>query len=314
MSVSKFWKPWEGTVRSWTKIHRILSEIHTRWPNRVFAWRGLVNADWPLHSSLYRRLIWTRSGTASPPDEAKLLSEEKKILARVHQWGLHHGRFGRLSILHQLALLQHYGAPTRLIDVTFNPYIGLWFAVEQKWQNAAEVQADKDARLYAIDVTDRLINENNALRKWEDSLLVPWSNLDQEVHHEWRSKTFAWKPPHIEARLAAQNGGFLLGGVPYSGTQDAPIQWTKKVNGGGYWGIRTVRRITSVSLRRHKLPRDGGTVADNAVFSIRIKASAKASIRERLERQFGYTHSVMYPDFTGFSSFGAPHLRESPPA
>jgi hypothetical protein len=52
------------------------------------------------------------------------------VLRSVHQWGLHNGASGRLSALAQLATLQHFGAPTRMIDVTLNAYIGLWFAVQ----------------------------------------------------------------------------------------------------------------------------------------------------------------------------------------
>jgi hypothetical protein len=95
-----------------------------------FVWRGQAVAEWPLYSSLYRR---TRLTLNQDLKEADLQQEEHNILTALHQWGLHStAQNGRLSVLRQLALLQHYGAPTRLIDITFNAFVAAWFAVEQK--------------------------------------------------------------------------------------------------------------------------------------------------------------------------------------
>ncbi len=39
-------------------------------------------------------------------------------------------------------------------------------------------------------------------------------------------------------------------------------------------------------------------------FTIRIPASAKATMRSELDKGFGFTHKMMYPDYPGFASFG----------
>jgi len=163
-----FGKPFEGVAKSYDEVRDLIHGVFDKWSaqGRLFTWRGQVDASWPLHSSLYRRLLWTMGG-AKAPDEKILYEREGDILADVHRWGLHMGERGRLSILGQLAMLQHYGAPTRLIDVTFNPFIGLWFAVEKKWVNGEPKYEDTDGRLFAIDVSDRLINENGTYRAWE---------------------------------------------------------------------------------------------------------------------------------------------------
>ncbi len=226
------------------------------------------------------------------------------------------GDRGRLSILVQLAMLQHYGSPTRLIDVTFNPFIGLWFAVEKKWKNGEVRNEDTDGRLFAIDVTDRLINENDDHREWEDRLHRPWPRAPAKTaaddtkkkYREWRTQVLAWRPPHFDGRMAAQNGGFIFGGVP-----TAPPQWPKSTNpADGKWKIDEVRRATSLGLRAHKLDPQAGGVTKDAVYSIRIDAGAKQDIRDRLENLFGYRHSTIYPDFTGFAAFGTPELKSAP--
>ena len=321
MDVESFWEPYETTICSYDELVDCISKVFRKWnsKNKLFAWRGQINASWPLHSSLYRRLLWSKDGQLF--DERELYKNEGYILAEVHRWGLHMSpSLGRLSILNQLAALQHYGAPTRLIDVTFNPWIGVWFAVEPKWVNGDLKYEDVDARLFAVDVTNRLINESPKFRSWEDAYKRPWngdptklSEEERKAYRMWCTKVFAWKPPHFDSRIAAQNGGFIFGGVPLSSGPEGPNQWPKEPGGKGYWKIDEVRAATSVSLRPHKLEAKRGGVPQDAVYTFRIRANAKQEIRERLQKQFGYKHSTIYPDFTGFAQFGTPDIRTSPP-
>lgn len=309
--VDDFFYPWEKEIESFDEINDVLQNLFERWisQGRQFAWRGCIDASWPLHSSLYRRLLWTTTA-ANAPDERSLAREEAKILAQVHRWGLHYGSSGRLPILAELATLQHFGAPTRLIDVTLNAYIGLWFAVEERYRNGEEVYGEKDGRLFAVDITARLINEDNERRTWEDALSRPWRRRDAL---EWSSKTWAWRPAPFQARIASQHGAFLLGGVPRTGLG---IAWPKESRAGsGVWRIDEVRRCTSVALRIHKAEPEGGGVgeAGQPAYTFRIKSDAKADIRERLRRVFGYSHETLFPDYPGFAEYGTPLLKTSPP-
>jgi hypothetical protein len=113
-----FWTPWEKEISSFDEINTVINDIFTKWVQggRLFAWRGVANARWALHSSLFRRLLLTNGGPTAP-DEKALRRVEAELLKRVHQWGLHHSTRGRLSILGQLATLQHFGAH-RLVLLT----------------------------------------------------------------------------------------------------------------------------------------------------------------------------------------------------
>jgi hypothetical protein len=305
--VDAFWKPWESEISEFSAINDLITRLSKKWgkAGRQFAWRGVVDASWPLHSSLYRRLWWQyqRERRKIPPTEEAAYEAESTILADVHRWGLHNGDRGRLSILSQLATLQHFGAPTRLIDVTLNAYIGLWFAVEK---------ADNiDGRLFAIDITAKLINETDDKREWEDVLHRSWTRLSPT---EWSTVTYAWKPPPFEARIAAQNGAFLFGGVPV--TQPG-CQFKKAPKPhAGYWKREEVHRCTSLALKMHKAdPKAGGVPKTGSpAYTFRIAAKAKSEIRERLEEMFGYSYKTIYPDFPGFSSFGTSLPSQAPKA
>lgn len=314
MSVEEFWKPFEVEIANFEGLLKIINQVMEKAvaKNIKFAWRGQIDARWSLHSSLYRRMNLTKGKILT---EAEIAKEEQSILAELHRWGLHSSsQTGRLSILNQLAMLQHYGAPTRLIDITFNAWVGAWFAVEEKWGNGKRVHEDKDARLFAFDVTDRLINENDIYRSWEDDFNRPWK-ADREDgidSKEWTTSVFAWKPANLDARIAAQNGGFLFGGVPSTNKPDRKkFQFPKSPNfKDGWWPIAEGRKACCVAARPHVFdPAKGKGAGSGAIYTFRIKAEAKDDIRKRLDKLFGYRHSTIYPDFSGFSSFALPQIK-----
>lgn len=313
MVADDFWKPCEATIDSFDGAMKLVHGVFEEWSQKgaVFAWRGQVAAHWALHSSLYRRVMWTR-GTADPPEEKDIHKEEADIVKEVHRWGLHvNPQHGRLSALAQLAMLQHFGSPTRMIDVTFNPLIGLWFAVEQQWDNGMECHAKTDGRLFAIDVSSRIINDDEARRGWEDDLELPWPAPDEDDRsREWTTGVWAWRPARFDQRIAAQNGGFLLGGVPgSSGPGGSPVQWP---NGKGKWKIDKVRRAVSVPLHFHKVEAGRGANPQTPAYTIRVSAAAKSEIRKRLQELYGYRHSTIYPDYPGFALYGRPRLKSRP--
>ena len=314
MSAANFWQPFETEINSFSELLDTIEEVMEKAVanNIQFAWRGQIDSDWALHSSLYRRLCLT---TGETEKEDGLARKELEILTELHRWGLHNpSHHGRLSVLRQLAMLQHYGAPTRLIDVTFNAWVGVWFAVEERWKNGQVEFEDKDARLFAIDVTNRLINEDREYRRWEDDLSRPWKPDHQNPidSREWTTSVYAWKPSALDSRIFAQNGGFVFGGVPAttSPTKSRKFQFPKSPNfRDGHWRIEEGRKACCLALRPHVFETTGGGVQSGALYTFKISKKAKREIRSRLEKMFGYKHSSIYPDYTGFAAFGTPELK-----
>ena len=102
-------------------------ELVTHPPYSHWAFRGECDERWPLYSSLSRYL--QNSGVAPEAwsqQEARILRIFKRkahqFLDKPPDWD---------DDFQWLALMQHHGAPTRLIDFTWSPYVAAFFALER---------------------------------------------------------------------------------------------------------------------------------------------------------------------------------------
>jgi len=186
-------------LESWEDfLKTIISSRYSNW-----AFRGERDQRWPLFSAISR---YFRNFGVSPQ---AWLEQEKRIL-RVFKRKAH-------VYLEQppddgddfqwLALMQHYGAPTRLIDFTWSPYVAAFFALERTLDEGV-VWAMNPARL-------------------ESSGKPRRSKADPRVKGNFRRfflkgrRRFIWmgEPHTMNRRLIAQSGTFALPGV-----LDSPVE------------------------------------------------------------------------------------------
>jgi hypothetical protein len=127
--------PNEIRVASWNELHEALYASSWNEPlgrfRSSFAFRGLSRADYPLRTSL------SRLGGSGAELERHILRNFRKYaqLAAVPQD----------SIWNWLAVAQHHGLPTRLLDWTYSPYVALHFATERI------EQYDHDGIIWCVD-------------------------------------------------------------------------------------------------------------------------------------------------------------------
>lgn len=293
-TADEFFAPWESETASITdwpsmlgQINRVLTFVGRE---RTLAWRGLSNASYSLHSTLYRRLV----SQSTRVDEADLIRFEERLLEVARsKW-----RFDDRGSLELFAQLQHLGGPTRLLDVTFNPLIALWFAVEPKFGPTGLPLTDIDGRLVAYDVSGRQVSLDADWGKRE----LPW----RAPPAGWRDDLpRVWRPPSYNERIPAQDSAFLLGGVPGS----ANSRWYRKRPGDSttnqLWGVEGARSVTSVPMRMYSLDSSRPYPASKPTLTIRIPGIAKATIRDVLDRSFGINTSSVYPDMYGLAQRGS---------
>ncbi len=290
----EFFSPWEDIILDWPSAHdKIRKVLERATPSRELAWRGVSDSGYALHSSVFRRLL---SLKGRHPLEKEVTDFEVKLLKVARRrW-----RFDNLSALEILAHIQHFGGPTRLLDVSFNPLIALWFAVEQKYESSGNPSEDTDSRIFAFDTTDRLIDLD---ADW-GGYHLPWFNPPVKT---WSTDLpFVWRPPSYNERISAQNSAFLIGGVPQVGSggnskyRKAPGDGTR----AGTWSMDEVRSSTSVTVSMNALARSA-TKGSQPTFTLRVKKEGKADIRKVLENQFGLNVGSIYPDLYGLSRYAA---------
>lgn len=102
-------------------------EDHSGDRRSVYMWRGQGDVRWSIHRSAYRRLLKERRWGNAPSEET-IRDYERDLLINAWQQGYGYENGRKLTDFEFLAKLQHHGAATRLIDVSRNMLVPLWFA------------------------------------------------------------------------------------------------------------------------------------------------------------------------------------------
>lgn len=151
--------------------------------NPRVVYRGQADHSWELQPKIDRREFLeyrTKWNWSREEHEKELLNDFRKALAGLSvtipdcEWDL-------------LALGQHHGLATRLLDWTSNPLVALFFALEE--------DRGTDAAVWRYSFGDGINVEETSI---------------------WESKEMAYfTPSHVSARISAQSGGFVA--FPFEG-------------------------------------------------------------------------------------------------
>ncbi len=175
----------------------------TRTPYSNWAFRGERDERWPLYSSLSRYL---RNFGIAP----QVWPEQERRILRIFKRKAHQflDKPPELDDDFQwLALMQHHGAPTRLIDFTWSPYVAAFFALERTIGDAV-VWAINPARV-------------NSSRAPEAGRMDPRLPGNFQRFYLKGNRRFIWmgEPHTMNQRLIAQSGTFAVPGV-----LDVPVE------------------------------------------------------------------------------------------
>jgi hypothetical protein len=192
-------------VNSWADFTAAL-------PNQDGPWiyRG-QSKDLQLKTSIERSLNnWEIDLTKAPGIERQLIRDFRR------QYRGEHHLLVNGNYLHCMALMQHHGAPTRLLDFTYSPYVAAKFAIDQGSKNGVvwclNVRWCNEAALGIVGERMARARDTDASRK--DSTFEPmYMNIRTR-------KKFAYpeNPLHLNERLIIQQGVFLCTGdvsVPF---------------------------------------------------------------------------------------------------
>ncbi len=168
----------------------------------LWAFRGQADATWPLETTLFREAQRNESTFRD------LRLREDWLIYQFRRFAHHYltDLPPDENILDWLALIQHYGGPTRLLDCSSSLYVAAFFAVES---------AFGDAAIWAIDLSALDLASSDVLDYSPSGDIVEHRKANNEKFHELIKKPTGTcavinvQPDRLHERLWLQQGLFL---------------------------------------------------------------------------------------------------------
>jgi hypothetical protein len=196
--------------------------------------RGQSNVEWDIRPSIFRNSLVSF--------EDKII--QKAIARAPFEFNNHSNAFEKLT------KLQHYGLPTRLLDVTMNPLVALYFACQPANESLGNISGgdslaiENDGVVYyscaydesiessRIQLTSSIalkeINKDTTLKKLKEDLVGSSHEIDPSNFISIIQGNYFVKSNHSNDRLVRQSGAFMLTGA-ITITEDIDDLWHSKV-------------------------------------------------------------------------------------
>lgn len=171
-----------------------------------FVFRGHSNSNWKLETSLQRLLKQDYISKVAKCEKYSIDEFKSKFYL------YNSGDYEPKTYLEWLAMMQHYGTPTRLLDFTESPFIALYFCLE----NAAKDQ-DEEMVIYAVDyrainkaTIDYFKNHDSDFKyDYADIEYSKDSIFDEYIKRFNEPLLWVTEPKRLNKRIEKQRGTFL---------------------------------------------------------------------------------------------------------
>jgi hypothetical protein len=183
-------------ISSWNEFVALTSTLDG------WAFRGHQDAQWQLLGSLSRHL------NDFVPGPASWRAREERAIRIFRRKA--HNYLSDASVLDEdlrcLALMQHHGAPTRLLDFTKSPFVAAFFALEKTVTDSAVFALNTPVLWNATPIGRPELTRDE---------IDPRLKGNFERHFMKNNREIIWigEPTQMDKRLVAQSGTFVMPGV-----------------------------------------------------------------------------------------------------
>lgn len=252
----------EVSVSTWNEFVALTSTLDG------WAFRGQQDARWQLSSSLSRYLA------AFIPDKSTWRLREERAIRIFRRKA--HNYLSDPSVLDNdlrcLALMQHHGAPTRLLDFTKSPFVAVFFALESAVKDAAVYALNTPRLWHAAPTGQPALNRETIDPRKE-------GNFEKYFLHNQHDIVWTGEPTEMDQRLVAQSGTVVVQGV-----LDTPLEQ-----------MLDAYRGDDVLLKKIVLPRHIREAAMKALYRMNITNATLFPDLDGLARSIRVELEVTWP-------------------
>jgi len=197
----------EIVADSWSRFAELV-ELLDRGPagRPNYVVRGQVDAAWGLTTTLNRQLgpgvAHEHVLSLEAEMQHEFVSQAANYVSAEMLGGLYNKHLQKWSVM------QHHGAPTRLLDWTLSPFVAAYFAVESAW--------DRDGAIWLFHATALDIVMRKAFPDFDRS------SLPALVFNEDAPEVVqVWHPNPQTLRMSTQQGCFTVAANPLTSHEHA---------------------------------------------------------------------------------------------
>nr|WP_255670432.1 FRG domain-containing protein [Mucilaginibacter sp. UR6-11] len=257
-----------------------------------FVFRGQGNHQWPISHSLERSVAKYYPNNT----DSMLAFIEEKAMIKEFKWKYplySKSKPDPKDIVEWLTIMQHHGAPTRLVDITRSLFVGIYFAISEHHTTDATVWAINSTILrgYLFERYRKRFNVNMASHEDISAYSHDCANellTGVPVSEKMGAGVFYIEPKLANDRLARQQGAFLM---PSDITQPFEKHLMSHVNNDRPLAIDFKPLINYAESAKYKQD-------DIAILKINIPHRLNFEIGKYL-RAMNITTEILFPGLDG---------------